>query len=131
MKYTLMTNPARIQRCIDKHEEYVLTLAAMPDSKLRDKLETIHLQMDLALQQNNTEALKLLEVWRSQTIEARTYKAEHDIPDLPDEMEAVVAQIETFVAEEENRAEILEAYRQPAHKKAPHTNTGNSQLSIF
>ena len=129
-----MSSRARIQLCVDKHEEYVLTLAAMPDNKLREKLETIHLQMDLALQQKNTAALELLEVWRAQTIEARTYKAENNIADAEDEIAALVAQIETVVAEEPVVEEAEEVVYAPLKVKRQTHATGNpdsSQLSIF
>jgi hypothetical protein len=78
-----MNKDARIQNCIDNHETYVLTLAAMPDKKLAEKLDTIHLQMDIATQKKDTQAIELLEIWRAQTIEARTYKAENNIADTP------------------------------------------------
>ena len=129
-----MSSQARIQLCVDKHEEYVLTLAAMPDNKLREKLETIHLQMDLALQQKNTAALELLEVWRAQTIEARTYKAENNIADAEDEIAALVAQIETVVAEEPVVEEAEDVVYEPLKVKRQPQATGNpdsSQLSIF
>lgn len=129
-----MSSRARIQLCVDKHKEYVLTLAAMPDNKLREKLETIHLQMDLALQQKNTAALELLEVWRAQTIEARTYKAENNIADADDEIAALVAQIETVMAEEPVVEEAEEVVYAPLKVKRQTQATGNpdsSQLSIF
>ena len=129
-----MSSRTRIQLCVDKHEEYVLTLAAMPDNKLREKLETIHLQMDLALQQKNTAALELLEVWRAQTIEARTYKAENNIADAEDEIAALVAQIETVVAEEPVVEEAEDVVYEPLKVKRSTQTTndaGNSQLSFF
>ena len=94
-----MTKAARIQDCIDHHDEYVLTMAAMPDRRLREKLDTIHLQMALAEQKRDTDAIELLEVWRAQTIEARIYKAENNIVDEIREIDKVIADIETYIAE--------------------------------
>jgi hypothetical protein len=128
-----MSNNVRIKDCIDNHEKYVLMLAAMPDKKLIEKLDTIHLQMDIAAQKRNTASLELLEIWRAQTIEARTYKAENNVPDAPNEIELAIANIETFVAEPEKEKEVLNEYATTGKRRAkPHNLPANDkQLSIF
>lgn len=55
----------------------------------------------------NTESLELLEIWRSQVIAARIYKAENNIPDAPSEIELAIADIETTLAKAEAREEML------------------------
>src|SRR5579863_7728949 len=129
-----MNKTARIQDCIDNHETYVLTLAALPDKKLAEKLDTIHLQMAIAEQKKDTGTLELLEIWRAQTIEARTYKAENNIADAPNEIELAIADIETFVAETEKRQEVLNDYNnagKPDRQKARTDLDNNKQLSFF
>ena len=129
-----MSKEIRIKDCIANHEKYVLILAAMPDKKLVAKLETIHLQMALAEQKRDTAALELLEIWRAQTIEARTYKAENNIADAPNEIELAIANIETFIAETEKRTEILNDYSNqvsPKSGKAKVQEDKDKQLSLF
>jgi hypothetical protein len=129
-----MNKDTRIQDCIDNHETYVLTLAAMPDKKLAGKLEAIHLQMAIAEQKNDSGNLELLEIWRAQTIEARTYKAENNIPDAVNEIEQATNQIETFVAEVETRTEVLNDYSHAVNQSRPKAKKeegSNEQLSFF
>lgn len=102
-----MSNNVRIKEALDNAEANVELLATFPDYELSEKLDTIHLQMDLADAKKNTESLELLEIWRSQVIAARIYKAENNIPDAPNEIEMAIANIETTVAKAEERAEIL------------------------
>lgn len=126
-----MSRATRIQECIDHHDEYVLVLAAMPDRRLREKLDTIHLQMTLAEQKRDTEALELLEIWRAQTIEARTYKAENNIPDQPNEIEEAIAGIETYIAKPEPELEIINEPAIPIRRKPQVTEDSSEQLTFF
>ena len=128
-----MSKAARIQDCIDHHDEYILILASMPDSDLVEKLDTIHLQMALAEQQRDTEAIELLEAWRAQTIEARTYKAENNIPDAPDEIQEAIADIETYVAAPEAQPEPKDEYEhlRRVRRQPIIADDKNEQLSIF
>lgn len=128
-----MSKAARIQDCIDHHDEYILTLASMPDSDLAKKLDIIHMQMALAEQQRDTEAIELLEVWRAQTIEARTYKAENNIPDAPDEIEEAIADIETYIATTEAQPEPKDEYEhlRRVRRQPTITDDKSEQLSIF
>jgi hypothetical protein len=126
-----MAKADRIQECIDHHDEYVQGLAAMPDRSLREKLDTIHLQMELAEQKHDTEALELLEIWRAQTIEARTYKAENNIPDEPNEIKEAIANIETYTAEPQPQINIADGPPTPVRRKIHITDTKDEQLSFF
>lgn len=126
-----MTRADRIQDCIDHHDAYVLAMAGLSDRRLRDKLDTIHLQMELAEQKRDTEALELLEVWRAQTIEARICKAENNIPDEPSEIEDVIADIETFVDVPEVQEETVGVPLLPQRRKVQITEDKSEQLSFF
>ena len=125
-----MSKATRIQDCIHHHDEYVQVLAAMPDRRLREKLDTIHLQTLLAEQKHDTEALELLEIWRAQTIEARTYKAENNIPDQPNEIKEAIANIETYTAEPE-QMETKDEPAIPTRRKPQVTEDNSEQLKFF
>jgi len=86
---------SRTQQALNNWDSYVTQLATMPDSKLEEKLETIHLQSEIAIQKRMESSIELLEIWRSQVIEARIYKAENNIPDSPNEMGLAIKDIET------------------------------------
>lgn len=126
-----MAKADRIQECIDHHDEYVQVLAAMPDRRLREKLDTIHLQMALAEQKRDTEALELLEIWRAQTIEARTYKAENNIADAPDEIDEAIAGIETYIAGPEPQTGAAELPVPPGRRRPHITDDKSEQLKFF
>jgi enoyl reductase-like protein len=88
--------------------------------------------MELAEQKRNTDSLELLEVWRSQLIDARIYKAENEIDDAPNEIELAIADIETVVAKAEERQEIIEStqpYQKVYKQKIKEDNT--DQMSLF
>ncbi|MBS1646241.1 MAG: hypothetical protein JST67_02745 [Bacteroidetes bacterium] len=126
-----MSNHTRIQEAIDKAEANVNYLAALPDAVLSEKLNTVHLQMELAEQKRNTNSLELLEAWRSQIIEARIYKAENNIPDAPNEIELAIANIETIVAKTEKRQEIFtEPIKEKIHKPKI-KKEDRDQMSLF
>lgn len=129
-----MSKAIRIQEAIDNAEANINYLASLPDRALAEKLDTVHLQMKLAEEKKNTAAIELLEIWRSQIIEARIYKAENNIADAPNEIELAIAGIETVIAAREERQEILNDFskaEKPSVSK-PQTQEGNdSQLSMF
>ncbi len=105
----------------------------MSDRKLTEKLEAIYLQSDIAIQKGLTSSLELMEIWRSQIIEARIYKAENNIPDAPNEIELAIADIETVVAKSEERQEIFEEVDKPVHQSRlkRQVQDDDSQLSLF
>lgn len=128
-----MSKGSRIQDCIDHHDEYILTLASMPDHELVEKLDSIHLQTELAEQQRDADALALLEVWRAQTIEARTYKAENNIPDAINEIEEAIADIETHIAVPDPAPAVIDQYEhlRRTRRQPPAQDEKSEQLSIF
>ena len=129
-----MSIAIRIKDCIDNHEKYVAIMATLPDKELAKKLDLVHIQSELAEKTKNTGSLELLEIWHQQIIEARIYKAENNIADVPNEIELAIADIETFVSKTEDRQEILNDFisseKQPLTKVQQQQNN-DSQLSLF
>jgi len=127
-----MSKELRLKEAIDNAEANILFLAGLPDKELSNRLDLIHIQMELAEQKRNTDSLELLEVWRSQVIEARIYKAENEIVDAPNEIELAIADIETVVAKTEERQEIIES-SQTSHKiyKPKIKEEDKNQISLF
>ncbi len=128
-----MSNDPRIRQALENWETYVAQLATMPDKKLVEKLEVINMQAVIAHEKKITSSSELLEIWWRQVVEARTYKAENNIPDAPNEIELAIADIETYVAKSEERQEILDDFSSPVKqvntKAQPQDN--DSQLSLF
>ncbi len=110
-----MSISIRIKDCIDNHDKYVEILATKSDKELAKRLNLVHIQMELADKAKNTGSLELLEIWRTQIIEARIYKAENNITDVPSEIELAIADMETFTAKTEKRQEILPDGQGAAH----------------
>lgn len=127
-----MSKDLRLKEAIDNAETNIMFLASLPDKELSKRLDIIHIQMELADQKRNTDSLELLEVWRSQVIEARIYKAENEIDDAPNEIELSIANIETVVAKAEERQEIIESTQTYQKKHKPKIKENNQdQTSLF
>jgi len=128
-----MTNDPRIRLALENWDAYVAQLATMPDKKLVEKLEVINMQAVIAQEKNITSSSELLEIWWRQVVEARTYKAENNIPDVPNEIELAIADIETFVIKAEQRQEALNEFTQPVQQSRPKVQQqdNDSQLSLF
>ena len=126
-----MTKATRIQDCITHHHDYVQVLATLPDSRLREKLDTIHLQLAIAEQQRDTPSIELLELWRAQTIEARTYKAENKIPDAVNEIQEAIADIESYIAPPPVTPQQEPTLTYRPRPKTSAIENSQEQLSIF
>ena len=130
-----MSKEIQIREALESAEENVAYLATLSDNALAEKLDTVHLQMQLAEEQKNSAAIELLEIWRRQIIEARIYKAENNIPDSPGEIELAIAEIETITEAAEERKEIFTEASQPsaASEEEPEQQTPDNpeQLSLF
>jgi hypothetical protein len=127
-----MSKDVRIQLALDNAEEYIARLSTMSDKELVKKLETIDLQSEIALQKRMDESVELLEIWRSQIIQARILKAENKIPDAPKEIELAIADVETYVAKAEEREEILTNEFSKQIVRKPKIKEDNSdQMSLF
>ena len=128
-----MSIAIRIKDCIDKHDKYVAIMATLPDKELAKKLDLVHIQSELAEKTKNTGSLELLEVWHQQIIEARIYKAENKIADVPNEIELTIADIEIIVVKSEQRHDVLNEMTQPTEKSRSEVEQqdNDSQLSLF
>ena len=130
-----MSIAIRIKDCIDNYDKYVEILATKSDKELAKRLNLVHIQMELADKAKNTGSLELLEIWRKQIIEARIYKAENNIADVPSEIELAIADMETFTAKAEERQEILNeassAITANEEKEEKNSPDKPEQLSLF
>jgi hypothetical protein len=129
-----MSKEIQIREALENADKNVELLATMPDYELAEKLDSVHIQMELAGEKKNTAALELLEIWRSQIIDARIYKAENNIADAPNEIELAIADIETVVTKTEERADILNEFSNPIKQSRPRVQSqqnNDSQLSLF
>lgn len=129
-----MSIAIRIKDCIDNYEKYVAIMATLPDKELAIKLDLVHIQSEIAYKTNNTGSLELLEIWRTQIIDARIYKMDNKIPDAPNEIEQAIADIETFESKTEERKEILNDFSSPVkhfRTKVQQQQDNDSQLSLF
>lgn len=129
-----MSIAIRIKDCIDNYDKYVALLATLPDKELAIKLDLVHIQSEIAYKTKNTGSLELLEVWRTQIIDARIYKMENNIPDAPNEIQEAIADIETFVSKAEERQEIMNDFSnsvKQSRRKVQQQSDNDSQLSLF
>lgn len=129
-----MSNDSRIRLALENWDSYVAQLATMPDKKLIEKLEVINMQAVIAHEKKITSSSELLEVWWRQVVEARTYKAENNIPDAPNEIELAIADIETYIAKSEERQVSLNNFSNPVKQTRPkiqQQHDNDSQLSLF
>ena len=129
-----MSNDPRIRLALENWDAYVAQLATMSDKKLVEKLEGINMQDVIAQKKNITSSSELLEIWWLQVVEARTYKAENNIPDAPNEIELAIADIETYIAKSEEGQEILNEFSNPLKHSSPKVQQqqdNDIQLSLF
>jgi hypothetical protein len=127
-----MHNDIRVQQALDNAESNILVLASLPDKRLAEKIDTIDLQSEIAIRKKMEESITLLEIWRSQVIAARIYKAEYDIPDAPNEIELATADIEISVAKVEERENTIGENELKHPKTRPKIQEDNSdQMSLF
>lgn len=128
-----MSDNPRIRQALENAEANVELLATMSDKKLAEKLDTIHLQSQIAEKKQITTSIELLEIWRNQVIAARIYKAENEIPDQPSEIDLAIADIEVFVARTEKRKEVFDELVNNGNVRSKSTQEAenNDQLSLF
>ena len=106
-----MSTEIQIRQALEREEEYIARMATFPDKKLAKHLDIIHKQSVIAEKEKLTSCIQLLEIWRGQVIQARIYKAENNIPDVPTDMELAIADMESFEEKVEQRQEILKEAR--------------------
>jgi hypothetical protein len=122
----------RIQLALDNWDDYVFRLTSMSDRELEKKLELVYLQSEIAERAKNSDSLELLDIWRRQIIEARTLKAENNIPDAPNDIELAIADIETTIAKAEERKDIFNGTENPVTPSRPKMEEkDDNQMSLF
>jgi hypothetical protein len=130
-----MHKDIRITEAIENKEKNITFLASQTDIELSKKLNLVHIQMELAEKTSNGRSLQILEVWRSQIIEARIYKAENRIPDQPSEIELAVMNIETIIEKSVQREEVLRSSQSELPETTFQENAErpnhSDQLSLF
>lgn len=130
-----MNKEKQISEALEKEESNIAFLSTLTDKELSEKLETIHLQMELAEKNKQTEAISLLEIWRSQVIAARIYKAENAIPDQLSELQQILAENEVMAEKSEFRIEKIiqeEKAEEPSPEPTePPRQPDAEQLSLF
>lgn len=102
-----MSKSQRRQQALEQAEANIALMAGWPHQKLKERLELVNIQSALAEEKRDEETLALLEIWRSQLIEARIRKYEDNVEDAPREIEQAIADIETVTATLDEREEIL------------------------
>jgi hypothetical protein len=122
----------RIQLALDNWDAYVAQLTTMSDNELSMKLDVINMQAEIAIRNNITSSVELLEIWWRQVVEARILKEENNIPDAPNEIDLAIADIETTVAKAEEREETLRGDEAKHRNARPKIKEDNSdQMSLF
>ncbi|TAL58221.1 MAG: hypothetical protein EPN85_12055 [Bacteroidetes bacterium] len=134
-----MSKEIQKREALENEEANIAHLATMSDSALAEKLDTIHLQSEIAVKKKLTSSIELLEIWRSQVIQARIYKAENNIADVPSEIDLAIAEMEAQEEKSEQCQEILNETRSAVieeEAEQPQEKERNSpdkpeQLSLF
>lgn len=128
-----MSKAQRIQQALEQAETNIALMAGWPHQKLKERLELVNIQSAIAEEKRDEETLKLLEVWRSQLIEARIRKYEDNIADAPNEIEQAIADIETITAKLDEREEILSPPEEitPSRQRKTEQAPQGNQLGLF
>lgn len=76
--------------------------------------------------------MELLEVWRTQIIEACIYKAENNIADVSSEIELALADMEIVEVKTESRAQTFIEKKESENNSEPKpSEPKNDQLTLF
>ena len=129
-----MSNDPRIRQALENWDAYVALMATMPDKRLIEKLDVINMQAVIAEEKKIVSSSELLEIWWRQVVEARTFKAENNIPDAPNEIELAIADIETYVTKSEEGQEIINDFSKPVKQSRPkiqNQQENDNQFSLF
>lgn len=102
-----MSKAAQLKEVMEQAEANVQLMAKWSQRDLAERLDLVHIQLQLAEQKKDIAAVELLEVWRSQLITARIYKDENKVPDELSEIQQAIADIEIMEEQTEQRQEAL------------------------
>lgn len=95
-----MTREERNKDYRDNFNQYVKDLMKFSDEILENKLDTIRLQIELAIKNKDEEVYETLTLWEHHIIEARILRSE-----LPEnEIEPYINEIELAIAENKREA---------------------------
>lgn len=124
----------KIQLATENFNEWVKLYASESREKLKKRLRVNHQQYLLAEKAKDEKAGELLNIMERIIIEARTYKAENNIPDTLSEIELAIADVETVTIKSEERQEIYtegtKSTKQSRVKKQTPADD-DSQMSLF
>jgi uncharacterized protein Yka (UPF0111/DUF47 family) len=126
-----MSKAERIQLANQNAEANIELMATWPHKKLSERLELVNIQSVIAEGKRDEASMELLEVWRSQLIEAHIHKYENNIPDAVNEIQEAIADIETVGAQKEERKEIIEEVYKPRRRNPPSKTNEEVQLPLF
>ena len=94
-----------ITRALDKDVENIAFLAYFPKEKLQNKLTAIRKQLQVAEQNNLSEATELLKLWEQQVVDALVIKEDLQISDNPKlDMPLYLPEIEVYEMLEKRQA---------------------------
>ncbi|MCC6690272.1 MAG: hypothetical protein IT235_01945 [Bacteroidia bacterium] len=96
----------KIQQATKNFDEWVSLYASESKEKLKKRLHINHQQYLFAEKMKDEKAGEFLNIMERIIIEARTYKAENNIPDTLSEIEKAIADVETVIVKSEDRMEI-------------------------
>jgi len=129
-----MSKDPRIQDAIKNWDANVIILAGMSDKKLVEKLDVINMQAVIAEEKKIDSSAELLEIWWRQVVEARIYKAENNIPDVPNEIELANEEVERPIVKTKKQKKLLNNPQQTEKAQPTEMNNNtasNNQLSLF
>ncbi len=86
------TTQQKIHEAITNANQWVISLATKTDKDLERRLGINQLQYAEAYKNKQADVCELLELMRRIIIEARIYKDEHTIADVPSEIELAIAE---------------------------------------
>ena len=127
-----MSKAAQLKEAMEQAEANVQLMAKWSQRDLAERLDLVHIQLQLAEQKKDMAAIELLEVWRSQLIAARIYKDENKVSDELSEIQQAIADIEVMEEQTEQRQEALTADEViVVRKNTSVTKAVDTQLPLF
>lgn len=113
------TTEIRIKEAQEKFSEWVEYLATRTEDDLVKRLEINHQQYAIAEKQKQDDTCRLLNIMERIIIEARIYKAEHNIADIPSEIETALEEMEMLEEKAEERIQVLKKQKEKEQDVSP------------
>jgi len=102
------TTQQKIQEAIANTNEWIVYLATKTDKDLQRRLGINQLQFAEAYKNKQKDVCELLELMRRIIIEARMYKEENTIADIPTEIELAIAENKREAKQYAERHKVIE-----------------------